>query len=426
MNGPEANVDAATPDDPLRAADARLRLFTSPDRAALIAGDRVDGPLAGWSVGLKDNIAVARLPWTAGIGHRSGLCAPRDAHVTAALRAAGADLAAGLMMDEAALGGTTDNPYFGRTDNPLAPGYSAGGSSGGSAAAVAAGVLRAALGTDTLGSVRIPASYCGVVGLKPTAGLIGRSGILPLAPSFDTVGPIAASIADIWPLLAVLAGPDPDDSDSRPAPPGWDEAPPPEALRVGIAVPGGATPCAPEVAQALQRAATALGEAGVTVATVETPGWRPAALRRAAFVITECEAAVALADAFDRGLSAGVSGMLAYGRSLGAGKMVRALDELRRARAEIDRAFGRVDVLLTPTTAHLAPRADQPPPEDQADFTALANATGLPALALPVPGQGPLPASVQLIGRAWGERGLLALGAVIEAAAGAGGGVRRG
>lgn len=141
----------------------RLNAFTDIDRSASYA----NGPLAGITVGVKANIAVRNMPWTAGMEALRNRIAGEDAAVVASLRGAGAAIIGMLNMEEAALGAKTDNPFFGATQNPHQAGYSPGGSSGGSGAAVAAGLCDVALGTDTMGSVRIPAAYCGVYGFKP-------------------------------------------------------------------------------------------------------------------------------------------------------------------------------------------------------------------------------------------------------------------
>lgn len=417
------------PDGPdmseILAGHERHGLFAPPDKTALaaeLAKPPGAGLLAGRVVGLKANIAVAGARWSAGLPHRADTCAPDDAHVSRRLRQEGARLVPGLNMDAAALGGVTDNPCFGRTDNPRAPGYTAGGSSGGSAAAVAAGILDLALGTDTMGSVRIPASYCGVSGLKPTFGLVGRSGIVPLAPSLDAVGPITARAADLWPLLQTISGPDTEDPDNRLAPAHWAQDGPksdPSGLKIALPTAIQDVDCEPEVLQALDRAAVVLTRLGANVSKIPIPGWRPAKLRQRALLVTECEGAVCHSEALAQSgtLPASVETLLAYGRDLASAKMVAALSEMRAARAGLDRAFTEVDVLLTPTTPHRAFRADRPAPADQADFTVLANVAGMPALAVPVPG-GPLPCSVQVIGPTWSEPRLIGVAMALEKAFG--------
>ena len=154
---------------------------------------------------IKSNIAVKGLPHTGGIGAYRHRIANEDAFCVARLRDAGMILVGTANMEEAALGAVTDNPHFGRTENPHRHGFTAGGSSGGSAAAVAAGMARAALGTDTMGSCRIPAAYCGVVGFKPSFGRISVRGVEPLSRRLDHVGVIANTVADVRVVTSAIA-----------------------------------------------------------------------------------------------------------------------------------------------------------------------------------------------------------------------------
>jgi Asp-tRNA(Asn)/Glu-tRNA(Gln) amidotransferase A subunit family amidase len=176
--------------------------------------DGVIGRLDGIPLALKDNFDVAGWPTRAGLpGRRDPV--EQDAHVVQRLRASGAVMVGRTNMDEGALGALTDNPHFGATHNPHRHGYTAGGSSGGAAAAVAAGLAVAAVGSDSLGSIRIPASYCGVYALKPTHGEISTRGMLPAARRLDAVGLLARSVDDLTVLLQVFAGYDADDARSR-------------------------------------------------------------------------------------------------------------------------------------------------------------------------------------------------------------------
>jgi aspartyl-tRNA(Asn)/glutamyl-tRNA(Gln) amidotransferase subunit A len=176
--------------DALEAANAPLNAFTDFDRTATGA----EVALAGLSVGVKANIMVRGLPWTGGCEVFRNRLAERDAEVVAKLRSAGAAVIGTLNMEEAALGAKTDNVWFGATHNPHRPGYTPGGSSGGSGAAVAAGLCDAALGTDTMGSIRIPAAYCGVYGFKPAHSAISQDGLEMTEPSLDTIGPLARDL----------------------------------------------------------------------------------------------------------------------------------------------------------------------------------------------------------------------------------------
>ncbi len=363
---------------------------------------------------VKNNLAVAGQPWAAGIAGRCEVVATGDATALALLRLAGAVPIGRTNMEEAAFGAVTDNPTFGRTENPRRPGHVAGGSSGGSAAAVAVGFADLALGTDTLGSVRIPAAYCGVFGLKPTFGLVGRGGLAMLAPSLDTVGIMAAGAGLLWPAVASMAGVDAGDPDSLSPPPGWGERRvPPNLAGLRVAVPRqvAEVACEPEVLEALRTARAAMAVLGATVADIDVSGWEPGPDRRAGLLMIEAEGAVELDGLMDRqgALSAPLLAALRYGRDAPSARIVRAAARIRTAGAAIRRALATADLLLLPTVPQRAFAHDRPAPTDQADLTAPANYAGVPAVSLPVwlPGEA-LPAAVQLIGPAWSEARLTA------------------
>jgi aspartyl-tRNA(Asn)/glutamyl-tRNA(Gln) amidotransferase subunit A len=399
----------------IAARDAAIGAFWHIDPAPRHGGD---GPLAGATVAVKDNVAVAGMPWTAGLAAHRHRIATADAPCIAALRRAGAAILGKTAMDEGALGATGDAPGFAPCRNPLDPDRTPGGSSGGSAAAVAAGFVRMAVGTDTMGSVRIPAAYCGVVGLKPTAGLVGRSGVEPLSDTLDTVGAIAETAEAAGLLLEALVAPDPDDPLWRPAPPAWSaQGATPRALRIGLAVPGIGVPVEDAVAEGLARAVRRLRDAGHAVAEIALPRWDPGATRRAGLLLCEAEAAASHAALLDDPAAASTAyrAALAYGRNAGAIRIVRALDRLAWTRAAAFAALDVCDVLLMPTAPQRAFLRGTPAPANQADLTALANAAGLPAIAVPVPLAEGLPASVQLLGRPYAEVVLVGLGAQLMA-----------
>ena len=364
------------------------------------------GALSGLPVAIKDNIDVAGVPTGAGLG---GAATPAlgDAPAVALLRAAGAVILGKTRMDEAALGAGGVNPHWGRIENPRASGRSAGGSSGGSAAAVAAGFCAAALGSDTLGSVRIPAAYCGVVGLKPTRGRLSLTGVVPLSPSFDHIGILAGDVATAALVLKVLSP---------------RSVPSHAALGlVAIGLPSALASCriAPAVAAALAAAGARLRAAGHRVTEIAIADWVPDRLRRAAFLVIEVEGAAVYREplaAESPTLSPRLRRLLQYGRDCPPEKQAAARRAVAAVAAGLDAAFERVDFLLLPTVPDTAFRGDAAP-ADQADFTALANIAGLPAISVPAgcDAEG-APIGLQLIGRADAEDRLLALAREIEAA----------
>ncbi|RAH97778.1 amidase [Acuticoccus sediminis] len=413
---------AARPEDAIfLRVDADRAIAAAEASDARIAAGRPLGPLDGVTVAVKGNLAVAGAPWTAGIAGWRGRIAERDATAVARLRATGAIILGEVNLHEGALGATTDNPTFGRCANPLGAGLTPGGSSGGSGAAVAAGMADVALGTDTMGSVRIPAAYCGVAGIKPTAGLVGRGGLAYLAPTLDSVGPLAPSVARLWPVLAAIAGPDVRDPDSLAAPAAWTEGQQPcdlSGLTFGVPRQIDDVDCEPAVLTAFALALEAARAAGAEIVTVDVAGWEPGRARRGGLLVSEAEGAVAMAALMDveDAISAYLQGLLAYGRDAGAPRLVDAYARMRAAGAACHRALAAVDALILPTAPQRAFPHDRPAPANQADLTAIANFAGVPAVALPVPlAEGGLPGSVQLVGKPWSDGSLLAWAEHIEA-----------
>lgn len=377
--------------------DGALGSFVEVDaagaRAAAAESDRrIDGSrsLEGIPVAIKSNIAAAGLRWSAGMAARRDTVATSDAEVVVRLRAAGAIILGTSAMDEAALGATGDNPWFGRVANPHAPERSPGGSSAGSAAAVAAGLCVAALGTDTLGSIRIPAAYTGVYGFKPCHGEVTTSGVFALARAFDAVGVLARSVDDVELVSAVLAP--------------WGE--PAGTPAVATLAHLGGVECQPAVLAGYHRALDALGGASHEVA-LPAPA---AALRVSAFIAAARELRGRVQEVPGDLLSPRLHRLLDYGA-----RVEPAPDMLRRVRDRLlhDLA-GRV--LLLPAVPHTAFLHGHRPPANQADFTVLASIAGLAALAVPAGHDAAgLPVGVQLVGAPGSEGGLFAAARTLDA-----------
>jgi len=410
--------------DRIGAENSRSHIFISTAaEMALEAARRSDerrlagallGPLDGMPIAVKDNIAVAGLPKTDGTFYFRDRIAAQDAGCVARLRAAGAVIIGTLNMHEGALGATTDNPFWGQCQNPLADGFTPGGSSGGSGAAVAAGLVPVSLGTDTMGSVRIPAAYCGVWGLKPTRGLVPTTGLSLLSWTLDSIGPLASSAEGLRITIAAMAGFDREDASSLPTPPDWqDEPSTSRKLTLGIPAYQTLADCEPAVASAFESLLDRLDREGIILHPLKIDGWRPGEARRAGLLVCEAEAGMLLADDLDSGrdgFSDDFRSMLSYGRAARAEKLAGAYRRLMALGHQCRLALNEVDAILMPTAPQRAFAHGKPAPANQADFTALANISGCPAVAFPLPAlDGGLPASAQLMGAPWTEMKLLAL-----------------
>jgi Asp-tRNA(Asn)/Glu-tRNA(Gln) amidotransferase A subunit family amidase len=384
-----------------RPLNAVASVAPAPARAA-------DGPLAGQPVAVKDIIAVAGLPTRCGSPASDPAPATADATVVLRLRAAGAEVFATTQCLEYAAGFA--HPEIGDTRNPRDPSRTSGGSSGGSAAVVAAGVCDLALGTDTGGSVRIPAAYCGVVGLKPSYGALPTTGVFPLSPTCDHVGTLTATVAGTARLYGVLAGEDP---------PGRLVEAGDQSFTVGVLAAQLADPSVtPEVRAAISRALGRLRAAGWEVRELTAP-WL-ASLAEWSEVLSVIVAREAAAVHRGRGTSRyaeGTRGLLEFGAGVSDEQYERALARRAVLTAAIDESLAGVDVLAGPTVGFQAPEEDPPfgVGEDSGEgrFTGPYNLTGHPALSLPVPVDG-LPAGLQLAGRRGGDWPLLQVAAAIE------------
>lgn len=397
----------------LLAAYERLERLGRPVNAVAAAAPlparAADGPLAGRPVGIKDIIAVAGLPTRCGSPASDPAPATADAPVVARLRAAGAEAFATTQCLEYAAGFA--HPDIGDTRNPKDVTRTSGGSSGGSAALVAAGVCDLALGSDTGGSVRIPAAYCGVVGLKPSYGLLPVDGVFPLSPSCDHVGTLTATVADTEALLMVLAGPGALAAGEAPAP-GAGRA-------LGVLTAQLADPSVtPEVRAALDAALAALASAGWELRDL-TAGWLDElpAWGDVLSVIVAREAVLAHHGRDTARYAAGTRALLEYGATISDAAYARALARRDELTAAVDATLDGVDALAGPTVGFPAPEQDPPfgVGEDSGEgrFTGPYNLSGHPAISLPVPAAG-LPVGLQLAGRRGGDLGLLRVAAAVE------------
>lgn len=354
---------------------------------------------------VKDLIDIEGVPTTAGSWAVADTAeaASADAPCLAGARSAGAAIVGKVNLHELAFGASGVNQHFGTPVNPLDPGRVPGGSSSGSAVAVADGDADVAYGSDTGGSIRIPAAFCGVTGLKTTHGRVSLDGVWPLAPSLDTVGPMAVDVAGVAACMTLLE-------------PGFRlDAPP--AARVGRIRPAGVD-VDPDIDAAVD---DALVRSGLDVVEVELPGWQAA--RDAVGLIIDSEAVesnrMLLDDPLRRDLiGADVRARLIEGAATTAGQLASARAFRSTWRAAMTTALRDVDVLALPTVRCYPPLVTEAAGHAYTALTNPVNLAGFPALALPVPSAQRLPASLQLIGPPNSEALLLATGAVIEASVG--------
>lgn len=341
--------------------------------------------LDGISLAIKDNIHVAGMPTTVGLGLTS--CqATEDADVVTRARQAGMLIVGKLNMHEAALGATTDNPHLGACHHPLRQDYTPGGSSGGSGAWVGAGMGAAALGTDTLGSVRIPAAYCGVSGIKPTSGWISDQGLMPLYRQLDTIGPLAAEPADLSPLLAMLSG-----RQAKPC-----------RLQKKLLWIDNLAGLAPEVAQHLAKTRVQLAEGGYNLKSGHLGELDLGLIRRAGLLLSELEMLANYQDALKlhpQAFSPALCKMLNWAKQQpdSSARQARAL--LAATSQAIASLFAGYDWLLLPTTGQTAFAFSAPAPVQQADYTAPFSVSGHPALSFPAGFVNGLPVGLQLVGQ---------------------------
>jgi aspartyl-tRNA(Asn)/glutamyl-tRNA(Gln) amidotransferase subunit A len=401
-------------------AEAALEQAQAADDA--LAAGRTLGPLHGLPVALKDNIDTAGLRTTVGAAFFADRVPDADAEVTRRLRLAGAVVLGKVVLHELAYGATTQNEHFGPCRNPWDHERIPGGSSGGSGAAVAAGLCAAALGTDTGGSVRIPAALNGVSGLRPTAGLVSIRGVYPITWTLDTVGPIAHAVSDLAALLDVLAGYDPADTQSRDLPytPAVDALDlGVEGMRVGIPSTFYFEDVDDGIVQLVRAAAEVLASLGAVVEEIELPG--AAAALAAAKMMIQAEAFAIhrerLREQPER-FGADVRKRLERGKSITGAGYAEQRERARVWRRTVENAFERVDLVLSPVTGTVAPPAGGEMIETTERLVRLTygwSLAGIPALAVPCGfSEAGLPVGMQLAAPRLGEADLVRAGAAYQ------------
>ena len=406
-------------------------------------------PLLGLPVAVKDVICVSGAPTTCGSRILEGFCPPYDATVIRKLRAAGAVLTGKTNADEFAMGSSTENSGYFTTRNPWDLSRVPGGSSGGSAAAVAAGMVPLALGSDTGGSVRQPASLCGVVGLKPSYGRVSRYGLVAYASSLDQIGTLARDVTDAALLLSVIAGHDPCDSTSMPLEvPDYSASLVPnlKGMRIGIAREYMSDGAQPAVLHAVQAAIEQLGELGAEIREISLPHTEYALPTYYLIAPAECSANLARFDGVryglrvadtpdiwetyretrERGFGPEVKRRIMLGTfALSAGYYDAFYLKAQKVRTlikqDFDQAFEQVDVIVgptSPTTAfEIGERIDDPLQMYLSDvYTLSCNLAGICGLSLPCGFDDGLPIGLQVQGPAFREESIIRVAYAYEQA----------
>jgi AtzE family amidohydrolase len=387
-------------------------------------------PLAGVPYAVKNLFDIEGVVTLAGAKANEGTpIAVADGHLVSRLREAGAILVGALNMDENAYGFTTENTHYGVTRNPHDRARMCGGSSGGSAAAVAAGIVPLTLGSDTNGSIRVPASFCGIFGLKPTYGRLGRGGSFPFVNSLDHVGPFAANVADLAALYDVLQGPDPSDPAcaQRPVEPVSAALRLPAGMRIGVLGGWFHEWADPSARKAVTLAAMALGPtSNVEMKSAE-------AARAAAFLITAAEGGALHGERLKsryEDFEPQSRARLVAGGLVPSAWVVKAQRVRRQVYEEAMELFRRFDLLLAPATPVIAPligsetldinRRSLPMRASLGLLTQPISCIGLPVCTAPLwpdgAGPGAMPLGVQLIGAPWREELCLAAARALEQA----------
>jgi aspartyl-tRNA(Asn)/glutamyl-tRNA(Gln) amidotransferase subunit A len=430
------------------------------DLNAFVTRERIEsdgaGPLSGTTVAVKDNISTAGVRTTCGSAMLETYVPPYDATVVERLKEAGATIVGKTNMDEFGMGTTTETSHFGPTRNPVDAAHVPGGSSGGSAAAVAAGEADLALGSDTGGSVRCPAAFCGVVGIKPTYGLVSRYGLVAYANSFEQIGPIAPTVTEAAELLDVIAGADERDATTRFDRDDGRDDHPAEGADYAAAADGdvdGTTIGIPTeliegvdegVREAFEATLDDLASAGAEITAVDLPSVEHAV--EAYYVIAMGEASSNLArfDGVRYGVSGGFDGNWndAFARAreegfgdevkrrvllgtyaLSAGYQDEYYEKARDARAwvkrDFDAALEEADVLASPTMPvppmELGESLDDPLTMYLADAnTTPVNLANVPAISVPAGETDGLPVGAQFVGPAFGEEAIIRVASATE------------
>jgi aspartyl-tRNA(Asn)/glutamyl-tRNA(Gln) amidotransferase subunit A len=406
-----------------------------------------EGPLSGRTVAVKDNISTEGVHTTCGSNMLADYVPPYDATVVERLRSAGATIVGKTNMDEFGMGTTTETSAFGPTENPAAPGRVPGGSSGGSAAAVAAGEADLALGTDTGGSIRCPAAFCGVVGIKPTYGLVSRYGLVAYANSLEQIGPIAPSVEEAAELLEVIAGPDPNDGTTREPGSGTDYASAAggdvDGLTVGV--PTELLDGANEgIVETFWDALSDLESQGAETVEVSLPSVETAVQAYYVIAMSEASSNLARFDGVRYGQTGGYDGnwneTFAKSREEGFGAEVKrrvllgtyalsagyhdkyyakAQDARAWVKQDFESTFEDVDVVASPTMPvppfERGESLDDPLQMYLADAnTVPVNLANLPAISVPAGESEGLPVGLQFVAPAFDERTLVRAGSALD------------
>lgn len=388
------------------------------------------GPFHGIPYALKDNFSTKGIRTTCGSKFFENHVPDFDSAVTEKMAAAGAVLIGKAGLHELAYGITSNNPHFGAIRNPCDPERIPGGSSGGSAAAVATGMAPIAMGTDTGGSIRIPAAFCGTVGMKPTSGRVSRFGCMPLDFSLDHMGPLTTTVRDAALTLEALAGYDSrDDTSSRNVPGRYlpSDRPSIAGWKIGRPENFFTNRVQPEIMAAYERSLAIAKSLGAEIVPVHMPDI--AAINVVGRLILMSEASALMERYMDQrdSFGADVLALLDQGRLLAATDYVNAQRMRRVMQKDFAKIWTEIDLLFTPTSAIIAPKIGQTTVEIEgvAEDTRMAstrfvrpfNVLGLPAISIPC-GQGELgmPAGLQIVGKAFSEGKIFEMAACLEAA----------